>query len=155
MPGHYIVKHLSARKVAQAYPLVQSASGDLALEKWRSYAGTRTAPGGVIPDGGGGVISVESDQGYIHGLFDYRIDVDLHCGRTLVCENVVALDLLNAKPVLAALFDAMDSLAKEHRCQAVHVSVPQADTALVQSLRDVGHAVRSVGLCKRLSAAGR
>lgn len=151
MPGHYIVKHLSARKVAQAYPLVQSASSDLSLEKWRSYVAARSAPGGVIPHGGAGVVSVENAQGYIHGLFDYRIDVDLGCGRTLVCENVVAFDLLNAKPVLAALFDAMDSLAKEHRCQAVHVSVAQSHTALVQSLEDAGYSVRSVGLCKRLS----
>ena len=150
MPGHYIVKHLSARKVAQAYPLVQSASSDLSLEKWRSYVAARSAPGGVILHGGG-VVSVENAQGYIHGLFDYRIDVDLDCGRTLVCANVVALDLLGTKPVLAILFDEMESLAKHHRCQAVHVSVPQSHTALVQSLFDAGHSVMSVGLCKRLS----
>ncbi len=155
MTGRYIVKHLSVDRVDQAYPLLQSASGDLTLEKWRSYAATRTAPGGLIPDGGGGVISVESDQGYIHGLFDYRIDVDLHCGRTLVCANIVALDLFDIKPVLAILFEEMGSLAKHHRCQAVHVSVPQSHTALVQSLEDVGYSVGSVGLCKRHSGDDR
>lgn len=155
MSRQYIVKHLPADRVSQAFPLVQSASGDLSLEKWRSYVAVRSAPGGVIPHGGGGVVSVENAQGYIHGLFDYRIDVDLGCGRTLVCENVVALDLLNAKPVLAALFDAMDSLAKEHRCQAVHVSVPRTGVALVPRLKDAGHAVRSVGLCKRLAGDDR
>ena len=155
MTGRYIVKHLSVDRVDQAYPLLQSATGDLSLEKWRSYAATRSAPGGVIPDGGGGVVCVENSEGYIHGLFDYRIDVDLHCGRTLVCGNVVAWDILNARSVLAVLFEAMDSLAKEHRCQAVHVSVPRAGVALVPRLEDVGYSVGSVGLCKRLSGDDR
>ena len=155
MPRQHIVKHLSVDRVDQAYPLYQIASGDLTLGKWRSYAAVRSTPGGVIPGGGGGVVSVENAQGYIHGLFDYHIDVDLHCGRILVCENIVALDLFDAKPVLVVLFEAMDSLAKRHRCRSVHVNVPQADTALVLSLEDAGHSVRSVGLCKRLFAAGR
>ncbi len=155
MTGRYIVKHLSVDRVDQAYPLLQSATGDLSLEKWRSYAATRSVPGGVIPDGGGGVVCVEKSQGYIHGLFDYRIDVDLHCGRTLVCANIVALDLFDIKPVLAILFEEMGSLAKHHRCQAVHISVPRAGVALVPRLEDVGYSVGSVGLCKRLSGDDR
>ncbi len=155
MSKQYIVKHLPADRVVQAFPLAQSASGVLSLEKWRSYVAARSAPGGVIPHGGGGVVSVENAQGYIHGLFDYRIDVDLGCGRTLVCANVVALDLLGTKPVLAILFEEMESLAKHHRCQAVHVSVPQSHSALVQSLFDAGHSFRSVGLCKRLAGDDR
>jgi hypothetical protein len=155
MSRQYIVKHLSADRVDQAYPLVRSAPGEITLEKWRSYAAIRSAPGGVIPDGGGGVISVESARGYIHGLFDYRIDIDLRCGRTLVCGNIVALDLLNAKSVLAVLFEAMESLAAQRRCQAVHVSVPEGGTVLLSRLEDAGHAVRWVGLCKHLAGDDR
>jgi len=45
----------------------------------------------VILDGGGGVVCVEKSEGYIHGLFDYRIDVDLHCGRTMVRKISIVL----------------------------------------------------------------
>lgn len=155
MSRPYIVKRLPADRVDQAFPLVQSACGELALETWRGYAAIRSAPGGVIPDGGGGVVSVEGARSYIHGLFDYRIDIDLRCGRTLVCDNIVALDLLDAKSVLAVLFEAMESLAAQNRCQAVHVSVPEGGTALLCRLEDSGHAVRSVGLCKRLAGDDR
>ncbi len=54
--------------------------------------------------------------------------------------------------------DAVESLARERRCTAIHTSLPEtvvkgADDWLVRNLRDRGHRVESLRMCKLLASS--
>ena len=66
------------------------------------------------------------------------------------------MDLYDPQPVVRALPDAVESLARERRCTAIHTSLPEtgvkgADDWLVRILRSRGHRVESLRMCKLLA----
>jgi len=157
MPKRYIVRFLPAEKVAQAFPLLQTVS-EMSLDQWQGYANERLVPAPSVVGEHSGIVSVENDRGYIYGLFGYQVDVDLQCGRVLRCENLVALHMFDPEAVVNALVEAMESLAKSKKCRAVHVRVPRrahyesdGGSLTVQLLRNAGHVVEAVELCKPLA----
>jgi hypothetical protein len=105
MAEHYTARRLTRKRVEQAYPLVQTVSDDISLEKWHAYtdAYLKRGPKGSI--GEKGIISVENEQGYIHGLLGFRVDMTLRWGHTLMCEHLIALHLVNAEPIITSIID--------------------------------------------------
>ncbi len=154
MQDHYTVRHLSLDEVERAYPLVQSAAGGLSLENWETYAAGRLASGVVAPRAHSGIVAVENAEGYLQGLFGYRVDTDLRCGLTLQCENLIALAMIKSDPVIAALVEAMESLARMRGCQALHVTIQQPGAGTTghgpKVLKGAGLSAETVGFCKRL-----
>ncbi len=154
MPDHYTVKHLSLDCVARAYPLLQSVDGDLSLEKWEKYAAGRLTPGTSASRAHTGIVAVENSEGYLEGLFGYRIDTDLKLGLTLQCENLVALALVKPEPVFAVLMEAMESLARKRGCKALQVTVqqPSEDQPRIgrRYLESAGLSAESIRFCKHL-----
>lgn len=154
MPNRYTVKHLPLDSVARAYPLLQSVDGDLSLEKWKKYAADRLTPETSASRALTGIVAVENSQGYLQGLFGYRIDMDLKWGLTLQCENLVALALVKPEPVFAVLMEAMESLARKRGCKALHVTVqqPSADKPRIgrRYLEAAGLSAESIRFCKHL-----
>ena len=76
----------------------------------------------------------------------------------LLANHFLILDLFGQQAVVRALADAVDSLAGERRCTAIHTSLPEtgvkgADSWLVQILRSRGHRVESLRMCKLLAGA--
>lgn len=146
---------LTPERVAQAFPLIQAAFPAVSLEDWRDFATPLAqAPGPAD----GGIITVVSEQGYIVGLCCYRVAQDLRHGAVLLADHFLVLDLFGQKAVVRALADAVDSLARERRCTAIHTSLPEtgvkgADSWLVQILRSRGHRVESLRMCKLLAGA--
>ncbi len=157
MANTYAVKFLPMDKVPQAFPVMQNLVG-LSLDRWQRYARARVEAEYSHP-GSAGIVAIENRQGYIHGLFGYRVDMDLRCGRVLLCENLVALGLFDAEAVLDVLVEAMESLARDKHCGAIHVRVPRPpDQAsehvggrLMETLRGSGHAVETLELCRPLA----
>lgn len=102
-----------------------------------------------------GIITVVSEQGYIVGLCCYRVAQDFQHGNVLMAEHFLILDLFDQKAVVHILADAAESLARERRCTAIHMSLPKtegkgADAWLVRILRDRGHRFESLRMCKLL-----
>lgn len=157
MANTYAVKFLPMDKVPQAFPVMQNLVG-LSLDRWQRYARSRVEAENSLP-GSTGIVAIENQQGYIHGLFGYRVDMDLRCGQVLLCEYLVALGLFDAAAVLDVLVEAMESLARDKRCGAIHVRVPQppaqandhVDGRLIETLRCSGHAVETLELCRPLA----
>ncbi len=146
---------LTPERVAQAFPLVQIAFPALSLEDWRDFAAPPARAQGQVD---GGIITVVSDQGYIVGLCCYRVAQDFQHGAVLMADPFLALDLLDLKAVARALADAIESLARERRCTAIHTSLPEtevkgADAWLVRILRSRGHRVESLRMCKLLASS--
>ncbi len=144
---------LTPERVAQAFPLIQIAFPAVSLKDWRDFA---TPPARAQGQVAGGIITVVSEQGYIVGLCCYRVTQDFQHGAVLMADHFLILDLFDQKAVVRALADAVESLARERRCTAIHTSLPEtgvkgADDWLVRILRSRGHRVESLRMCKLLA----
>ncbi len=144
---------LTPERVAQAFPLIQTALPSVTLEEWRDFALPLASPAGQATSG---VVTVLSEQDFIVGLCCYRVEKNLHHGAVLMADPFLALDLLGLKAVACALADAIESLAREWHCTAIHTSLPAtgvkgAENWLVRNLRSRGHRVESLRMCKLLA----
>ncbi len=154
-----ITKPLSGKLVDQAFPLVQAALPSVDLEQWRHFAGQLICP--EAPDNTG-ILSVLTEQGYIAGLSIYRIEPSLAHGPVLIADHFMALDLFNRAAVVNALADFLEDLARRRGCTALHTHIPEKDgvwqgpaDGLVSILRDRGHAIESLRLCKQFGNAAQ
>jgi hypothetical protein len=146
---------LSQDRAALAYPLIQTVRPALSLEAWEEYA---TGILQVGADGSGGIMTLQNPRGLIAGLFVYRIEEVPDHGRTLVAEDFVALDIIDSEVVAESLADALEQVAREHGCQAVHTSITcnggPGSRRVVDLMRRLGHHVESFRMCKPLPATG-
>lgn len=150
---------LTESRIGQAYPLIQAALPEVTLDAWQRFAEPLVAPS-AGPETG--ILTVESERGYIAGLSIYRIYFDLRHGSALVADHFMALDLFDRITVVHALAEALESLGREHGCVAVHTNVPDRGTklrvsenSLVAALRERGHSLESLRLCKLLRKPGQ
>ena len=158
---------LSAARVIQAFPLIQTALPEVTLAAWRDFAATlmsgRNAQGsaqgnaqGDVQEGG--ILAVTNERDYIAGLCSYRVVPDLVHGRLLDASSFLAFGLLDRRPVAEALAAAVEALARERGCTAVHAHLPHRNdappgpaTGLYELLAARGYQVESWDLCKRLA----
>ena len=146
-------RSLTTERVAQAFPLIQTALPAVTLEEWSDFATPLASPAGQATSG---VVTVISEQDFIVGLCCYRVEQDLRHGAVLLANHFLILDLFGQQAVGRALADAVESLARERRCTAIHTSLPEtgvkgADDWLVRILRSRGHRVESLRMCKLLA----
>ena len=153
MPERFETRLLSQEQVDQAFPIVQSAIAGVTMEGWRRFAEAMLSADRCVS----GIMTAQS-RNYIHGLFSYRGSASLRYGTELVVDNFVVLDLFNPSGAAAALLGAMDDLACDLGCQALHTTVPnslrQASDYrrwLVGHFQDCGHHEDSVSLCKHMT----
>ena len=151
------VRSLIGQAIAQAYPLLQLTLPDLTLEEWTRFAGHHLAGSETAE---GGILTVVDERGFILGLLDYTLDRELSHGRTLMVKTFVALDFLDTsrKDVATVLILAMEKLADQRGCSAIHTLVHQSDTeprqAWIMDLLQIhGHKPKRVNLSKTLPAA--
>ena len=151
---------LSAERIAQAFPLIQTALPEVTLAAWRDFAAALMSGGNARGDAWeGGILAVTDGRDYIAGLCSYRVVPDLVHGRLLDAGHFLAFDLLDRRPVAEALAEALEALARERGCTAVHTHLPHRngappdpDDGMSRLLAARGHRVESLGLCKRLVA---
>lgn len=154
MSDRFTPKPLSDRQIDQAFPLVQSILPGIRVEDWRHYASKLISPSDRLT----GIMTVQN-RGYIYGLFSYRVENNLQHGCMLMVENFIVLELFNPGGAASALLEAMDSLADELGCSAIHTTLPNSEQFtpnyrrwLLGQFRSMGHLVESQTLCKRVTA---
>ncbi len=135
-PGPFILRPLSSGQVAQAYPLLALSGSGLDPERWRSLALALLAEAAPPP---AGIMTLQSEQGYIHGLFRFRVVAEPG-GRTLRIDDLYGLDFFD-RSLARALNEVLDGLAREYTCVAIDVTLPSAarESELHRRLRDVGY----------------
>jgi hypothetical protein len=146
---------LTAERIAQAFPLVQTSLPQVTLDAWCEFAEALV----LRRNGAGaGIIVVLGERDYIAGLCSYRVDHDLIHGRLLSAEHFLAFDLLDPRAVAHALAEGLEALARAHQCTAIHTQLPRMGDAdpdrrggLMHVLSTRGHRVESIGMCKLLA----
>jgi hypothetical protein len=139
--------------IAQAFPLIQMAFPEVTLEEWRDFASPMIRAKGRPASG---IITVISEQDYIVGLCCYRVEHELQHGPTLMADHFLAFDLFDRQSVFHALAAALESLARERLCTAVHTNLlatgPKSREGwLVRLLCSRGHRIESLRMCKLLA----
>jgi hypothetical protein len=157
MPRVFTAKSLTSDQAAQAFPLIQTIAPNLTLERWNEFVQRLIDPTGPVQARRAGIVTLQSERGYIHGLFCYTVEVDLQHGHVLSVENFIALDLIEHEAAVRALFDTMEETAYDLGCHAIHVHLPEGLAAvpenrqwLLRILEGAGHAVETLRLCKHL-----
>jgi len=110
------VKPLSAEQLAEAYPLVRTATR-VSQARWEEF-------GRELLQGGGGVLAVTAADKCVHGVAAYRPNRNLRHEQSLDVEVIVAFDLRGDDRVREALCRALDRIAAGLNCSAVNFTVP-------------------------------
>lgn len=158
MPDQYSVKPLDRRRIDLAFPVVQSSLPRLTLDRWRAYAKamlTDEQDGGNVVSlphaGPTGIAVAQLGRGYIHGVFGYQVVQSLCHGLTLQVDVFVALNLFDPTAAAEALLLEIERVARQHRCDAVHLSLPEIpEGPLMARIEEIGLHMEGVRLCKSL-----
>jgi hypothetical protein len=171
MDDSFIAKPLGRRQIDQAYPLVCAIAPGLGVDQWRAFAAALLDSATVGSStkgrrGGGtdglpaarGIMTVQNAQGYMHGLFSYSVEAQLLHGRTLCVDNFVVLDLFDVTGPAETLLQAMEGLARQLGCAAIHTTLPERymprdsrRTPIPDCFRTEGHRQETVRFCKDLA----
>lgn len=154
--ARYTAFSLDRSRIAQAYPLVQAATG-LSLAQWRRFALSILAKSGAAR-ADRGVRCLAGPDGYINGLYRFLTAEHMTCGRILLCSDVVALDIVGVADAERALYADMDAVARRLGCRAVHVQMPTGTGGAMPApgvercLADQGFVPEAVEMCRKLAA---
>ncbi len=116
----YSVVDLPPVQFCQAYPLIQVSGADLTLDQWSAYAKNLHDR----PDNEGGILSVLSEDGYIHALAMYELCARCAEARVMEVEHFCYLDLLNSS-VGPLLIRALEERGRRFNCSEVRVRTSQ------------------------------
>jgi len=141
---------LDPDQVRMAYPIVRSLLPALESGEWERLA-ARLIGSGTSEDHG--IIAARNEAGYFAGLCFYEVERDA-TGARLVAHHFVAFDVTNRAPVAAALLDAVEKVAGELGCVAIHTCVAASQQNILQRFRHSGYAPQEVVLCKKIAAPG-
>lgn len=128
------------------YPLVREAIPGIELRAWLQFAKRVADPRRAAREGV--IVVVRRPRLLPCGLFVYRREVDLERGPVLVAEHFVAVDVLDPEPVMHALIDELDGLARRLECGAIRAMVLGKSSQLAARLHAAGHRAEGAALWK-------
>jgi hypothetical protein len=142
---------LSPDQAGTVFPLLREAVPGLTLPAWLRFARRVAGPRRV---GQSGIMVVRrAPRPMPCGLFIWRRDEDLEHGAVLVAEHLVAIDLLDPDPVMAALVAELEALAQRLGCGGIRTMVIRPDAPLASSLLAAGHAKDGAAMWKPVDGA--
>lgn len=149
------VSLLPQDEVDRAYPLIQAALPGATIEAWRSFAAMRL---GEDESSKTGILYVRNEQSYIVGLGAYMTVYDLQHGPILFADHLCAMDIVDQSSVARALLRAMERIAEQQGCYAIHTALPQSDVReahgwITNIFHERGHCIRGLQMCKLVASA--
>ncbi len=141
---------LSPEQAPAVYPLVREAIPGLDLKAWLRFARRVADPRRAAREGI--IVVVRNPRPMPCGLFVYRKEQELGHGNVLIAEHFVAVDLLDAEPVMQALVAELDGLALRLGCNAIRAMVLSPTSQMAASLTSAGHRPAGEALWKEVVA---
>ena len=147
MPSQFRAVPLTEDKVAQVLPLARSLQPALELDAWSAFARRRI-------DGmpRSGIIGLQDQRGYFHGLLAYQVRDELVGGRTLAVDWTTSIQLFGEAHAATLLVRELDALADRLECAAIEIRLKPGQRRLRQWLQRAGHTLQGVVLEKRTAA---
>ncbi|MGE5203883.1 MAG: hypothetical protein ACM3O6_17630 [Acidobacteriota bacterium] len=146
------IRVLDPKEIAAAYPLACLLAPSLDMPTWQRFAGAILAGN---PTEERRILAAVGEGGYLCGLLIYRVEHDLRHGRVLTAEHVIALDIVDRKPVAAALLAALEDLSEALGCDALYTSFDTPQESLRAVWEGAGHQIARTLLCKTINEGER
>ena len=146
--GQFRLLPLRGDGILQAYPLVCAAAGNISIDDWRVFVDSMLS-GKSGESGWCDIVGVCSLNGYLRGLFTYRVKPDLHHGRTLDVEYFVVESVYSPRVIIAALMRGAEDVARGHGCRAIHAQMPPGSSWLSEMFMDHDYTRDTSLWCKR------
>ena len=137
---------LPPEQASAVFPLLREAIPGLSLRAWLRFARRAADPRRAGREGI--IVVVRAPRPMPCGLFVYHKEEELGHGTVLVAEHFVAVDLLDAEPVMQALIAELDLLAKRLGCGAIRAMVLNPSSATAIQLANAGHRPAGCSLWK-------
>ena len=142
------VSDLQPSESRLVYPLVREAEPAVDLTTWLAYARRAVKPG---PGGRTGIMVATRDgHRFPSGLFCYRCQDDLAFGQIVTADTFVAVDILDPRPVVNVMVDALETLGARLGCHAVRSVVHTKSDVLSGCLEACGHRLDTRNFVKKL-----
>ncbi len=141
---------LPPEQASTVFPLVREAIPGLDLRSWLRFARRASDPRRAAREGI--IVVVRSPRPMPCGLFVYRKEQELGHGEVLIAEHFVAVDLLDAEPVMQALIAELDVLARRLGCGAIRAMVLNPASQTATQLASAGHRPAGGALWKDVDA---
>lgn len=109
------VKSLDVERLADAYPLIRSATR-VSQQRWEEF-------GRELIASGGGVLAVTAPDGCVHGVAAFRPSLNLRHEQSLDVEVIVAFELRGDDRVREQLCGTLEQVAATHHCRTVNFTV--------------------------------
>lgn len=146
------IRPLDRDQIDQAFASLELRGVPLSLEAWQRYARDRIGAG----PSKAGVLSVQCDRAYVHGLLGYVImPFGSACHMTVdLFQTVGSL----SDRAAGSLLEAAEAIAFEQRCAAIHFDLPDFADASIIALKprslsllcQNGYAVDAIQLSKTI-----
>lgn len=141
---HYTIRELHGADIDKAYALVQAAYAHATPSDWQEYAlHHAAAPDKAVPDRG--IVIVENAQGYLAGLFAYRVRRRSLGGPSLECDHFILPEVLRADRLFKTLLDEAEDLAHRLGCRRLLVALPNTVWQSPVSSGQVSLALKHLG----------
>lgn len=159
-PGNEVylnVVPVQSAKIDQAYGSLLIDGPRMTLSTWRHYAQARI---GAEPSTAG-LMSVECDRSFIHGLFGYEISA-ISVDRYMTVDLFVTYDQIGDR-IARMMVDAIERIATDQACSVIHLDSPEFRSAKVIVLEpkslailcEQGYGVETMQLSKTLRPSSR
>ena len=121
MSDFFVVKPLNPEQIPQAFALVSLFDEGLSQDAWGAYADDVVErPGNGL---GRGIMTVQSEEGYIYGLSVHHLKRELRRGRVLEIENFAVANLIGAKTAAGLLLESLESIAQAQQCRCMSLKL--------------------------------
>lgn len=131
------VEPLTAERIREVFPLVRESVPQVRLREWTRFA--RTLTKSRSRDHAGIRIATARGNCYPSGLYCYRVETRLLSGNILVADHFVAIDMLDARPVLDRLITDLESLAVRFDCTELRSIIQHRSVQSAQPLFAAGY----------------
>ena len=144
------VRNLAGRQLADAYPLVRSATR-VSQQRWEDF-------GRELLAGGGGVLAVTAPDGCTHGVAAFRPRPNLLHRQSLDVELFVAFELRGDNRVRERLYDALERLGQGLGCETLTLTTAAKGyevplTGSRRSLEELGLKLETLNFTRALDSA--
>jgi len=147
----YSVAPLSDDEVAPAFAIVLALYPGIDLDTWSAFARTLIHANATEARA---IVGMRTGDGYLCGLFAYRVDTDFEYRSALVVDPIAVLDLIEPKPAMRAMIDAIESTAKRLGCGRTCIHVRGTHASLGSRLARLGYAPEAQILSKVFAMPG-
>jgi hypothetical protein len=157
MQTAFTAREVGQSNLVQVLPLLRLGCDAAEAADW-AHLVFRQFMGGIRTRPDTGLVVAEDQNGYIGGVFCYRIVHEMPASQTFDCQKIVVPDLVRAHKAFAMLVGEAEQMARDRECTRLRIALtfleePEIASGppLIDHLREGGFKYDSIHYAKDLT----